>query len=115
MNARREAALLALASPAMRCPSDALVPAFVESSGKSLHVYRVAGCGVTFNAVLRCAGACQWLALPDKRAAEALGCPVEQLELKHLDSGAWSYTGCGRAVAYTERADRWVGGAPAGP
>jgi hypothetical protein len=111
MNVKREAQLLALASGRMSCPEQSLVPAFVESSEKNLHLYRVAGCNATFNALLHCiAGVCNWVEMPDQRAAQEMACPVEQLQVKYMGDATYSYTGCGKSANYAHRKLHWEGG-----
>lgn len=107
MNARREAGLLEMASLNMKCPEDSLVPAFIESSQRNLHLYRVAGCNQTFNALLHCIGVCLWVEMPDQRAARELGCNREELELRHLDGATYAYSGCGKSAVYTHRNNHW--------
>lgn len=107
MNARREAGLLQLGALKLKCPEDSLVPAFIESSQRNLHLYRVAGCNKTFNVLLHCIGVCLWVEMPDQRAAQELGCKAEELELRHLDGATYMYSGCGKSAAYTHRNNRW--------
>jgi hypothetical protein len=110
MTSKREAGLLELASREMHCPEDSLVPAFLESSEKNLHLYRVAGCNVTFNVLLHCIGVCLWVEMPDKRAAQELGCPSEQLQMKYVGGGGYSYSGCGKSGTWVHKANHWEGG-----
>lgn len=111
MNDKREAALLELAAKQLNCPEQGLVPAYVESDEKNLFLYRVAGCNLTYNALLHCvARVCNWIEMPDARAASELGCPAEQLQMKYLGNVSYSYSGCGRSATYTHVKLHWEGG-----
>jgi hypothetical protein len=100
MNASREATLLADASREIKCPTAQLAASFVETVEPNFNLYRVDGCGQTFESFLHCTGFCSWRDTPNKLAAAALQCPQNQLLRSYLGNATFSLAGCGRAVNY---------------
>lgn len=109
MNAKREANLLAAASKELKCPTESLKGELLESIERNAHIFRVMGCGGTYDSILSCAlGNCAWIETPEKRASFDLQCPQEQLQRTYLGQGTFGMSGCGRAITYIFGNGTWV-------
>lgn len=101
MNRQREASLRAGAEEELGCPRELLTVRFVSSPRSDVHVYQVDGCGRSTQESLHCAGGvCSWLEVPERRAANDLQCPREQLTRQQLSASSFALSGCGRSITY---------------
>ena len=108
MNARREANLLSTAAARLNCPRAELTTTFLQSVEPNQHLYQVVGCNRAFLSLLHCVAACTWRELPESSAANALGCPSEELTRTYAGHGDFTYQGCGKALTYAYRGSDWV-------
>jgi hypothetical protein len=108
MNARREANLLSTAAARLNCPRADLTTTFIQSVEPNQHLYQVVGCNRAFVSLLHCVAACTWRELPEGSAANALGCPLEELTRTYAGHGDFTYKGCGKALTYVYQGTDWV-------